>query len=256
MAVFEPTEDEKSAASYLDWDDAMLGKFTKYCGLVMEKNSKDAEGLHRVAAASCAMQLVSACLDSNAATLTLKLDGHTHSGVATGDWIVTVKRRKASPAFALRILRPRPARQCVRKLHEHGIEVSQARPTPAEGTDMSDFQRCPSCREYGWLNETSSLLRHVCKPAFECRPEWYGDEDDWSRVHAADSEEAAEKYAERYDCEGGDYPIVGGRMRADVIIQVRKPGDDEFERWAIEAEAVPTYRAIKQEPGRLPQASE
>lgn len=96
MAVFEPTEEEKAAASYLDWDDAALGKFTKYCGLVMDQNSKDGEGLHRVSAASCAMRLVSQCVDSNAAELKLKLDGHTLRGQKTGDWIVTVKRRKAS----------------------------------------------------------------------------------------------------------------------------------------------------------------
>lgn len=97
MAVFEPTEAEKEASSYLEWDDAELGKFTKYCGLVMEKNSKDAEGLHRVSAASCAMMLVGACIDSNAATLELKLDGHTRRGDKTGDWIVTVKRRPSTP---------------------------------------------------------------------------------------------------------------------------------------------------------------
>ncbi len=94
MAVFEPTEKEKAAASYLEWDDAELGKFTKYCGLVMAANAKDTEGLHRVAAASCAMQLVSVCLESNADTLKLDLDGHTSRGVSTGDWVLTVKRKR------------------------------------------------------------------------------------------------------------------------------------------------------------------
>ena len=110
---------------------------------------------------------------------------------------------------------------------------------------MSDYAKCPICREYGWLKETSSILRHVCKPAFECRPEWYSDDDDWSIIHATDAERAAEKFAEIYDCDGGDYAIIGNKMRDDVIIFVRKPGDTAFERWAIEAEAVPTYAATK-----------
>ena len=111
---------------------------------------------------------------------------------------------------------------------------------------MSDYTRCPICREYGWLKETSSILRHVCKPVFECRPEWYGDDEDaWETVHATDTETAAEKYAERYDSNGGEYAIVGGKMRDECVIQVRAPGSDAFERWAIEAEAVPTYAATK-----------
>ena len=93
MAQFEPTELEKSAASYLDWDDAELGKFTKYVGLTLDQIRNDAEGLHRVSAASCAMMLIACCHDSNATEMSIKLDGHTHGKEQTGDWIVTVKRR-------------------------------------------------------------------------------------------------------------------------------------------------------------------
>lgn len=109
---------------------------------------------------------------------------------------------------------------------------------------MSDFRRCPVCREHGWFG-AANFAEHRCAPTWECRPEWYSDPDDWHTVHAIDSETAAEKYAEHYDCEGGDYSIVFGKTRDDVIIYVRKPGDDAFERWSIEAEAVPTYRATK-----------
>lgn len=94
MAVFEPTAEEKAAASYLDWDDAELGKFCKYLALKLTENQKDAEGLHRIAAASCAVMLVGQCVESNAANLTLKLSGHTNKGVETGDWVVTVKHRR------------------------------------------------------------------------------------------------------------------------------------------------------------------
>ena len=60
MAEFIPTEEEKAAASYMDWDDAALGKFTKHVALTLERMSKDAEGLRKVTAASCAMMLVGA----------------------------------------------------------------------------------------------------------------------------------------------------------------------------------------------------
>lgn len=111
---------------------------------------------------------------------------------------------------------------------------------------MSDFQRCPICRDFGWFGEHAARFgSHQCKPTWECRPEWYSDDDDWSTVHATDAELAAEKFAERYDCDGGDYSIVSNKMRGDVIIFVRKPGDETFEKFSIEAEAVPTYHATK-----------
>lgn len=93
MATFEPTEEEKAAASYLDWDDAELGKFAKYIALTLATKGKDAEGLHRISAASCAMMLISQCHDSNAGEMIIKLDGHTHGKIPTGDWTVTVKQR-------------------------------------------------------------------------------------------------------------------------------------------------------------------
>lgn len=114
-----------------------------------------------------------------------------------------------------------------------------------------DFRRCTICREHGWFGN-KIMGEHVCKPIWECQPEWYSDPEDWTPVHAADAESAAEKYAERYD-QDGEYSIVGGHMRGDVVIRTRKPGDDVFERWDIEAEAVPTYRATKLEDSLSPQ---
>lgn len=34
MADFTYTQAEKDAVSYLDWDDAALGRFTKYMGVI------------------------------------------------------------------------------------------------------------------------------------------------------------------------------------------------------------------------------
>src|SRR5579872_1654497 len=108
-----------------------------------------------------------------------------------------------------------------------------------------DYRRCQVCRKFGWFGEKGKKYgAHVCLPKWECRPEWY-DDDDWWNIFALDSEQAAEEFAERYDCEGGEYSIVGGKFRGDVIVLVRKPGEETCERWSIEAEAVPTYRATK-----------
>lgn len=108
---------------------------------------------------------------------------------------------------------------------------------------MSDFKRCPTCNEYGWIDSDSAWLRHMCKPRWECRCNWE-DDDCWSPIHASDAEQAAEKYAEHYDCEGGEYAIVSGD-RDDVVILVRKSEDDPVESFSIEAETVPHYRASK-----------
>lgn len=122
---------------------------------------------------------------------------------------------------------------------------------------MSDYKRCPICRKFGWFGEKAKQFgEHHCPPRWECRPEWYSDDDDWSAVYAIDSETAAEEFAEQYDCDGGDYTIVSNKMRGDVIIFVRKPGDDVFEWWSIEAEAVPTYRATKIDDPELKTAKE
>lgn len=117
---------------------------------------------------------------------------------------------------------------------------------------MSDFGRCQTCGVYGFLS--GRFADHKCPPAFECRMEWHSDDDDaWERVYATDAESAAEKFAERYDCEGGEYAIVSGRGRNEPIVQVRPaPAFEEdpepFERWSITAETVPQYRADKIEP--------
>jgi hypothetical protein len=95
VSKFTPTQAEKDALSYLDWDDAALGRFTKHVACTLVKLANDAEGLQKVTAASCAMMLVGAAFDANAAKLTLKMDEHTHAEIPTGNWVVTVRRTKA-----------------------------------------------------------------------------------------------------------------------------------------------------------------
>ena len=92
MSEFIPTQEEKDALSYLDWDDAALGRFTKHVACTLDKIRDDAEGLHRVMTAAAAMALIGATVEANADRLELNLDSHTHEGVPTGDWKITVER--------------------------------------------------------------------------------------------------------------------------------------------------------------------
>lgn len=97
-----------------------------------------------------------------------------------------------------------------------------------------------SCRTCGKLFILSGDAdRHVCPPEFEV---WEDRTDrKWGRrIHAADPEEAAEQWAEDDDC-GGDYGIVDGR--STPIVCVARIGEIAFERFEVEGEAVPRYRA-------------
>ena len=111
---------------------------------------------------------------------------------------------------------------------------------------MSNYRKCSTCGEFGWFGSSTALGNHLCAPAWQYRIERKAETpDDWETVRAYTAKEAAQKFAEHYDCSGGEYAIVGGRFR-DPIIEVQKPGNaSSLERWAIRGEPVPTYRANK-----------
>lgn len=110
--------------------------------------------------------------------------------------------------------------------------------------NVGKFEKCPVCKDYGWFGGDRG--NHVCLPEWECRLEQH-DDNWWNNIHASDAEGAAKKYAEHYDCEGGEYAIVSGRFRGNCIVLVRAIGSDTVERWAIEAETVPKYYAARVE---------
>lgn len=95
MAELIATQEEKDAVTYFDWSDEALGKFTKYVGMLMNKHKDDADGLHRVMAASGAITLITSAHQSNAAELKINLDDHYIGKTVTGDWVVLVKRKDA-----------------------------------------------------------------------------------------------------------------------------------------------------------------
>ena len=104
---------------------------------------------------------------------------------------------------------------------------------------MSDYDRCPTCQEYAWLR------RHKCAPVWLVFTEdRHEDWDEADKVYATDAEQAAEKWAERDDCDSAEYSIVAG---SDVAVQVRRLDEPDSDPvwWTVTGESVPQYHATK-----------
>jgi len=96
------------------------------------------------------------------------------------------------------------------------------------------FQRCPICKQYHYELEK-------CDPLYEYQiPAYHGD-DDWSKVHATDHAEAAEKACEEQD-QGGDYYIISDGELSEILI---RDEHGEVKRFSIVAEAEPKYYATE-----------
>lgn len=99
-------------------------------------------------------------------------------------------------------------------------------------------RQCTKCQ--GWIFFDS----HKCPPAFEVRQVYpSGDVDDWRTFYALDAEQAAEKWAERYDSYG-DYTIVQGSP-ATVDVQ---DSEGKATRFIVHGESVPSYSAHEETP--------
>lgn len=100
---------------------------------------------------------------------------------------------------------------------------------------MSDqFVECKKCGEYSWIDDT-----HRCAPRWQV---WEIDEDreDSVTFYGTDAAEAAEKWAEATDVDGG-YTIVGGSEKAVFVAPFGV--SEEPVRLFVSGEAVPTYHA-------------
>jgi hypothetical protein len=112
-------------------------------------------------------------------------------------------------------------------------------------SDIGTFARCPTCREYGWLNS------HRCAPIWQAREVAARYQNDWVEVRGRDAEEAATKYCEETD-QYGDYSIV---RAGEATVEVRKAPDFEMEddeiaaipiqTFDVTAESVPQYSAYE-----------
>ena len=94
MAELILTQEEIDAQSYLDWDDAALGKAVKEVALMLKDTSEKSDGFKSILAVAAAFTLCGTADDNGAGELELKLGDYEHAGVNRGDWIVTVKKVK------------------------------------------------------------------------------------------------------------------------------------------------------------------
>jgi hypothetical protein len=88
MAELILTEAEKQTATYLDWDDAALGKAVKKLALLMG----EIRGNEALACTSGAVLLACQAAKQPDGVLTIQLDGITDGYDRVGDWQLVVSR--------------------------------------------------------------------------------------------------------------------------------------------------------------------
>lgn len=102
------------------------------------------------------------------------------------------------------------------------------------------MEKCSVCREWVFTGGT-----HKCAPRWDCRfvegGPIYAD-GEWEPVHAYDDETAAEKFCERYDCEGGEYAVLNAGDRNPPTVEVRDR-DGTVKLFRVVGETIPQYRA-------------
>lgn len=89
MADLICTDEEKVAASYLDWDDVALGRACKKIALIIGEHEGGRDSLQVTAAA---MFLVSKAIDANAESSSIRVDGLRNGSTELGDWRITLER--------------------------------------------------------------------------------------------------------------------------------------------------------------------
>jgi len=90
MAKLILTEEEKEAQSFLDWDDASLGKFVKNGAVRMKE---EADGSKKPIYVSAILVLLGLMKDSDATELTEEVKGFTYKGESVGDFTLTIKQK-------------------------------------------------------------------------------------------------------------------------------------------------------------------
>lgn len=88
MAELILTQEEKDALSYLDWDDASLGRAVKKLAV----NTQIESDRKVVMVSSLAMALCGLMVETNAGTATYEFKGLAQGDKTLGDFIFTVQR--------------------------------------------------------------------------------------------------------------------------------------------------------------------
>lgn len=94
MAKLILTEKEKTSASYLDWNDAALGKAVKK--LALEIGDSRGGGVNAVACTACATMLACMAAEKNVIKTVIELEGVIDGQKDVGNWSIVVSRGKKS----------------------------------------------------------------------------------------------------------------------------------------------------------------
>ena len=88
MVQLITTPEEESAASYLEWDDAAIGKLVKASSLTLEAGC----GKDMVKKLACCTRILAAMLEADSDDTTIIIKGLTRKGESLGDWEIRVKQ--------------------------------------------------------------------------------------------------------------------------------------------------------------------
>jgi len=91
MAELIITDEERQSKSYLDWDDAALGKCMRWASVEFDKRLEK-DGRDQIKGLAVALLYISDMLRFNAQSLTVTANGLTYSGVPLGDLRLTLER--------------------------------------------------------------------------------------------------------------------------------------------------------------------
>lgn len=86
MAELILTDEEKQAASYLDWSDEALGKLVRSIAIDLKTDKAS------INASSLAVLLVGFVAESGSNKASFKLGEVSHKGEVLGDWIIKVEK--------------------------------------------------------------------------------------------------------------------------------------------------------------------
>lgn len=93
MAELIITEEERSTLTFLEWDDAALGKAVKSMACIIADKDGGRETMPVVAAG---VLIISRAIEAGADTLVLKLEGASNPE-PLGDWEITIKQLAPPP---------------------------------------------------------------------------------------------------------------------------------------------------------------
>lgn len=96
MAELTITEEERRTLTFLEWDDAALGRAVKSMACIIADKDGGRETLPIVAAG---VLIISGAIDAGADKLVLELGGATNPK-PLGDWEITIKQLAPPPATA------------------------------------------------------------------------------------------------------------------------------------------------------------